>query len=277
MKSIGIVITTYESPEWLEKVLWGYSAQRFRDFEVIIADDGSSPMTEGLIEQMRIETGMRIRHVWHEHHGFRKCRILNRAIHESDADYLIFTDGDCIPRSDFVQVHYEYAREGHFLSGGIVRLPRGMSHEVQRQEILDGSLFRIRRLLLGGVPLSLKLRLMTRSRMAGRLLERMSTTKPTFNGYNSSAWKSDLLSVNGFDERMQYGGLDRELGERLVRFGVKPISIRHKTVVLHLDHDRSYRRSDLMAANRRLRDQNQIHWTTWTDYGLRQESRQHAA
>ena len=40
----------------------------------------------------------------------------------------------------------------------------------------------------------------------------ITTTRPTFNGHNASAWKDDILRVNGFDERMEYGGLDRELG-----------------------------------------------------------------
>ena len=36
----SIVISTYNAPEWLEKVIWGYSVQSCNDFELVIADDG---------------------------------------------------------------------------------------------------------------------------------------------------------------------------------------------------------------------------------------------
>lgn len=100
----AVIISTYNSPYALEKVLWGYAAQTFRDFELIVADDGSSPATRCLIEHFDHEV-MPTRHVWHEDFGFRKCTILNRAIVAADVDYLILSDGDCIPRSNFVETH----------------------------------------------------------------------------------------------------------------------------------------------------------------------------
>ena len=49
---LSVVITTYNSPLWLEKVLWGYSAQQHRDFEIVIGDDGSTEETAQLIQRM---------------------------------------------------------------------------------------------------------------------------------------------------------------------------------------------------------------------------------
>ena len=37
----SVIFTTYNSPTWLEKVLWGFFSQTYRDFEIVIADDGS--------------------------------------------------------------------------------------------------------------------------------------------------------------------------------------------------------------------------------------------
>ncbi len=270
MNPISIIVTTYESPAWLEKVLWGYAAQSYPEFEILVADDGSSPLTEGLIDQMRSQTSLNIRHVWHERSGFRKCRILNQAILVAQYPYLLFTDGDCIPRNDFVEVHARYARSRCFLSGGIVRLSRLLSHSVSQSEIMDGSLFRMRSLVSRGLPIDRKLRFLFRSKSIARIFERVSTTRATFNGYNTSAWKDDLLAVNGFDERMQYGGLDRELGERLVNAKIKPVSIRHRTVCLHLDHDRDYKRPELIAENHRIRNVTRQSESTWTQYGIYQ-------
>src|ERR1700741_35568 len=112
--SVGVVFTTYNRPHDLERVLAGYARQTHSRFEIVIADDGSGDETRACIVRARDTWGLDIRHVWHEDIGFRKCRILNRAIEETPAEYLIFTDGDCIPHPDFVRGHVALARPGHF-------------------------------------------------------------------------------------------------------------------------------------------------------------------
>src|SRR5687768_17180449 len=102
---VSVVISTYNSPEWLEKVLWGYEFQTYRNFELVIADDGSGDSTREIIDRFKTQSGLDVIHVWHEDRGFQKSEILNKAIQASKTDYLIFSDGDCIPRKDFVGVH----------------------------------------------------------------------------------------------------------------------------------------------------------------------------
>ena len=77
MADTSVIITTYNNPAWLEKVLWSYTCQTRKDFEILIADDGSNDETRELIEAMRSQVPFPIRHVWQEDDGFRKCRILN--------------------------------------------------------------------------------------------------------------------------------------------------------------------------------------------------------
>src|ERR1044071_9494526 len=100
--TVGVVFTTYNRPHDLARVLAGYARQTHKDFELVIADDGSGDETRACIEAARRVWKLNIRHLWQEDIGFRKCRILNRAIVETGADYLILTDGDCIPHPDFV-------------------------------------------------------------------------------------------------------------------------------------------------------------------------------
>ncbi|MEL1222231.1 MAG: glycosyltransferase, partial [Candidatus Neomarinimicrobiota bacterium] len=97
MPSISVIISTYNKPHFLEKVLTGYCFQTFNDFEIIIADDGSSNETKEMIAKFDQLLPQKIYHVWHEDNGFRKCKILNAAILKSSNDYLVFSDGDCIP------------------------------------------------------------------------------------------------------------------------------------------------------------------------------------
>lgn len=106
---VSIIITTYNAEEWLRKVLIGFSVQSESDFEIVIADDGSTPKTKELIDSFSSKFKFPIVHVWQEDEGFQKSKILNRAILKSSSDYLLFTDGDCIPRKDFVAVHLKHS------------------------------------------------------------------------------------------------------------------------------------------------------------------------
>lgn len=93
---ISIIVSTYNAEEWLKKVLWGFEQQIFKDFEVVIADDGSKEPTKILLEEMAKKVHYPIVHVWQEDDGFQKSRILNKAVTACSADYIIMTDGDCI-------------------------------------------------------------------------------------------------------------------------------------------------------------------------------------
>ena len=101
--TIGIIVSTYNNPEWLRKTLFGYTLQTVMPDEVVVADDGSTSETRDLIDQFRDR--LPIKHVWHEDRGFQKSEILNKAIAASTSDYLIFTDQDCVPRRDFIATH----------------------------------------------------------------------------------------------------------------------------------------------------------------------------
>ena len=66
---VAVVLSTYNQPAALEKVLWGYSVQTHRAFEVVVADDGSTAETADLLERLR---GVQIRYrapCLHLHHA----------------------------------------------------------------------------------------------------------------------------------------------------------------------------------------------------------------
>lgn len=252
---VSVVVTTYNHPEWLEKVLWGFEAQGFRDFELLVADDGSDDRTREVIARVGAAVRYPIRHVWHPHEGFRKCTILNAAIAASAGEYLFFTDGDCIPRPDLLAVHVRHAERGRFLSGGYLKLPMGTSQAITKDDILAGRATDARWLRAHGTPWSRRLQRLAWGPALSSLLDRLTPTRPSFNGHNASAWRDDLVRVNGFDERLEWGGLDRELGERLENAGVRGKQLRHRALVVHLDHGRGYKRPEAMARNRAIRDE----------------------
>lgn len=267
---MGVVITTYNAPRWLEHVLTGYEQQSDPDFTVIVADDGSGPETTAVIQAFQQRQKLNLQHVWHEDRGFRKCTILNKAIAQTECDYLIFTDGDCIPRADFIAVHRAMARPGYFLSGGYIKLTMPVSEAIAAADIEQGRIFNAHWLTRHGQPRTHKLWKLTRSPIKRRLLNALTPTRPTWNGMNSSTWTADLIAVNGFNEDMQYGGLDRELGERLWNRGLKSRQIRYSAVCLHLDHARGYAKPEIWAKNNAIRAEVRRSGKSWTEHGIKQ-------
>ncbi|HAI37445.1 MAG TPA: glycosyl transferase family 2, partial [Maribacter sp.] len=153
---ISIIVSTYNAEEWLKKVLWGFEQQIFKDFEVVIADDGSKEPTKILLEEMAKKVHYPIVHVWQEDDGFQKSRILNKAVTACSADYIIMTDGDCIPREDFVQVHYINKEPGYFISGGYYMLPMNISKLITLEDIEKQRCFNIQWLKEKGIPQTFK-------------------------------------------------------------------------------------------------------------------------
>ncbi|MFO7551343.1 MAG: glycosyltransferase family 2 protein [Haliea sp.] len=265
---IGVVITTYNSPRWLAKVLAGYEQQSHRDFSAIIADDGSGDETRAVIDRFRERGVLHLEHVWHEDQGFRKCRILNQAIARTHCDYLIFTDGDCIPQPNLVATHRRLAAPGHFLSGGYIKLTLPVSESLTEADITSGVVFDYDWLVARGQPRTHKLWKLLRKPWKQNLLNCITPASATWNGMNSSTWTRDLVAVNGFNEDMQYGGLDRELGERLWNYGHKSRQIRFSTVCLHLDHGRGYASPETWTQNRAIRKAVKRDRSWWTSNGI---------
>jgi len=264
----SVIISTYNQPEWLKKVLIGYEQQSFKNFEIIIADDGSTEETEAVITKFKTDSKLKITHVWQEDDGFRKTIILNKAIIKTQADYLIFTDGDCIPRADFVETHLKLKKKNCFLSGGYFKLPLHISEAISDDDIKTQRCFNKGWLLEQGLKKSFKTNKLTASGFKEQFLNTMTPTKATFDGMNVSVWKNDVIKVNGFDERMEYGGEDRELGERLMNLGIKPIQIRYSAICLHLDHERSYINEVALVKNKAIRKVTKQNKSVWTEFGL---------
>lgn len=267
--AISVIFTTYNQPEWLRKVLIGFCYQSFTDFEVLVADDGSGEETTAVVREMQAKAPYPIQHIWHPDEGYQKCQILNKAISASRAEYLVFTDGDCIPRSDFLEAHWENRAPDRFLSGGLTRLPMSISHAISDDDIATGRCFDLQYLnqLVDGEYVR-NAKKLTQNKVLATFLNRFTTARASWNGSNASTYKAHILAVNGMDERMQYGGQDRELGERLSNFGIKGKQVRYKAILLHLDHKRGYMTDEGWKLNYGIRKFTKEQKLTWTKYGI---------
>jgi len=264
----SVILSTYNSVEWLEKVLWGFSTQTTTDFEIVIADDGSREATRELIDRLRKDFSIPIIHVWQEDNGFQKSQILNKAIIASTSDYLIFTDGDCIPRADFVEVHTKNREQGYFLSGGYYKLPMDISKAITKDDIIAQNCFHLPWLKSHGLKSSWKNIKFLASGLSSKILNLITPTNSSWNGHNSSGWKNDLIAVNGFNQEMQYGGQDRELGERLFNKGLKSKQIRYSAICVHLDHKRGYVNKETWKKNYAIRENTRKNKVIKTPVGI---------
>jgi glycosyltransferase involved in cell wall biosynthesis len=253
---VSVIITTYNAVEWLQKVLVGFSVQTECDFEIVIADDGSTSETKELLSLFSSKFKYPIVHVWQEDEGFQKSKILNKAILKSNSEYLLFTDGDCIPRKDFVAMHLKYQEKGYFLSGGYFKLPLSISKLITDKNVLGENCFDLNWLKRNGFKANFKSSKLTKSAVFANFMNWITPTKRSWNGHNSSGWKSDIIAVNGFNHDMQYGGLDRELGERLFNNGLLSKQIRYSAICVHLDHARGYSTPEIWQKNKGIREYN---------------------
>ena len=251
---LSVIVSTYDKPHDLERVLWGYAAQTDRGFELLVADDGSGAEIAAVVDRVRGATGLPIVHVWHEDRGFRKSEIMNRAIVASTGDYLLFTDGDSIPRADLVAVHRALARPGAYLGGGYLKLPAEASQAITVDDVRDGRFVELRWLRANGWRPGRRALRLVRSPVLAAALDRLTPTAPLFAGNNASVWRDAMIEANGFDMEMGYGGLDRAVGYRLVNLGIRGVQIRHRAVCMHLHHQRPYKDAEVMRRNREILD-----------------------
>lgn len=264
--TVGVIISTYNHPEQLEKALWGLKYQSRLADEIIVADDGSGESTRELIA--RYSDTMPIRHIWHEDKGFRKTTILNKAVEEAQSDYLIFIDQDLIARNDFIFNHCLYARRGHFISGGAVMIPKELSTALTEEDIRSGNAFRIAWLRQHGMRWNWKMSKLWSSAWGCKWLNRLTPARASWNGGNASTWREYILQAKGFDQRMRYGAEDREFGQRLENAGIQGIQLRYGTSLLHLWHERPYRNEEDFARNRAIWCETKKQRLTTTAYGI---------
>ena len=249
---VAVIVTTYNRPDALAAVLDGYAAQDAA-FELLVADDGSPDATRSLIEERAKRASCPVRHVWQEDRGFRAAAIRNRALAQTDADYVIFSDGDCVPPRRFVSRHLALAEPGYFLSGNRILLSEHFTAEVLRLRLpIHG--WSTSKWLAAWLRRDVNRALPLLDLPDGAHRKRSPQRWKGVKTCNLSAWRRDLLLVNGLDESYCGWGLeDSDLVIRLLRAGITHKSARFAAPVFHLWHP-EFDRSRLADNQRQLNE-----------------------
>lgn len=266
-----LILSTYDSPGPLLLCLASVARQATLPGSIAIADDGSGPETrEAIARFAAAHPETPIRHVWHEDRGFRKTVILNKAIVSSEAEHLVFIDGDVMIHPCFYARHLELARPGRFCTGSLIRLDAAATASVTEAMVTSGQVFDRGwlREMRAIDRLGTWLKTMPFPKPVMNLLEIASPVQKALCGANASAFRADLLRVNGYDETMKYGGEDKELGIRLINAGVAGRHLRFTAPLVHLDHPRGYRDEAEIARHRRVIRESRTRKTVWTPHGI---------
>ncbi|MDE0205387.1 MAG: glycosyltransferase family 2 protein [Candidatus Tectomicrobia bacterium] len=234
---VSVIVSTYNWPQTLDLVLSALDEQHYAEFEILVADDGSTDDTAALIRVHPAGRCRAIQHVWQPDNGFRKAEVVNKAILKAVGDYIIFLDGDCIPRPNWLAQHAKLAQPRRFVTGNRLLLTAPFTEHVMANRIAVGRYSFMdwwRRRDLGTYEVLSKLLYLPDGPWR-HLRKRL--TKYLF-GSNFAAWRRDLVAVNGLDARYQgWGKEDNDLAARLIHAGVLRKDGRYATSVIHLWHE----------------------------------------
>ncbi|MBC8325651.1 MAG: glycosyltransferase family 2 protein [Verrucomicrobia subdivision 3 bacterium] len=238
---ISLIISTYDRPGALSKVMLGVARQVAAPCEVILADDGSGELTRAVVEKLADQLSAPFRHFWHEDSGFRKTKILNRAIAGARGDYIVLLDGDCVPHRRFIADHSQLAERGWWVQGrrSFIREQFSPSFQPSRTGFFNWWLRGRASGLFKGVRWPMP-------------FIRHDQAQRGIIGCNMGVWREDLFKVNGFDESFEGWGLeDSDLGNRLYHLGRHRKLVYGRAIIHHLNHP-ELPREDLPANHDRL-------------------------
>ena len=196
--------------------------------EVLVADDGSGEETRKVIEKYKDILSIPLKHIWQEDEGFRKSAILNKAIANTNADYIIQIDGDCIMHPFFIDDHLNSAQENTYIYGSRVNIkpeavPMVIKEKFAKFPMFSGAIKNRTRNL--------------RIPVLQRIYKPNSIFSKKTRGCNISYWRSSFIGVNGYDETMEgWGREDSEFVLRLLNNGVKGKRLRYGGIVYHIYH-----------------------------------------
>jgi glycosyltransferase involved in cell wall biosynthesis len=232
----SVIIAVYKKPDFLEKVLLSLLNQTNKDFEVVIADDGSGPEIAEVVEKYGNSFPFPIQHVRHDHCGFRKTVIANKAVIRSRSDYLVFIDGDSLLHHSFLAQHLGKRKINTVLSGRRVMLDRELTERVTADDVRSGRIektsFWIRHCDPGSIKHGLHAPFINDVEV---LLH--SGGRYGILGANFSLFRGDFYRINGYDERIIGRGLeDDNLANRFRVAGLRIRTMSRRAIQYHLFH-----------------------------------------
>lgn len=244
---VSVVVPTYKDVQALELILDALAVQTYTDFEVVVAEDDNADEVKDFLNSYIAP--YKIKHYSQEDKGWRKAKAMNAAILLCEGEYIIFFDGDCIPYSTFVEGHFLLSEKNRVLCGRRVNTGDNITKLLRDKEINVSSIenhflsfwSKFKEDNARHIEQGLYLR---PNSFFYNFLIKILDKKKTLVGCNFSAFKNDMLKINGFDESYPSGDIadDVDVEWRLNAIGVSNKSCRYATNLIHLNHSRADRK-----------------------------------
>ena len=252
---ISVIIPTYNRPDALKLILSAFDMQSDREFEVIVADDGSKDDTKKVVQQKMLDCSFPITYAYQNDEGFRAPKVRNLGVSKAKGEYLIFLDGDCVPRPSFIACHRRLAQKNFLVAGNRILLKEDFTQfVVEKQEPIYAYSFLkwVSVYLKHGINRLHPLIVLPYFQNLRNLKKKWKKARSC----NFALFKDDFVKVDGFDSDFKgWGYEDSDLAIRLIHAGVLIKSGRYATGVFHLYHhenDRSREKENLEMLNVRL-------------------------
>ncbi len=100
---VSVIVVTYNRAHFLKDALDSIQRQTFRDYEIILVDDGSTDNTKEIVKQYE-----GIRYIYQEHGGISKAR--NTAIRAARGKWIATLDSDDLWKEEKLQKQVDYLR-----------------------------------------------------------------------------------------------------------------------------------------------------------------------
>jgi glycosyltransferase involved in cell wall biosynthesis len=225
--TVSLVISTFNQPGALAKALGGVRLQTRQVDEILISDDGSDDSTRDIVDQFAANSPAPVKHIWHEHDGFRKTVILNKTVVAASGACLIFTDGDCVPHPKFVADHIALAEKGFWVQGRRCFVREEFVSQFDAGKIPAWSWMLTGKITGAGKGIRWPVPIIRRD-----------TKQRGIIGCNMAFWRDDLEAVNGFDEDYCGWGVgeDSDIGTRLYNLGRQRKFVYGRAITFHLNH-----------------------------------------
>lgn len=237
--TVSVMIAVYKDVESLSIIIDALKRQTYKNFEVVIAEDGENIQMKEYIATI---TGLKIKHTTQQDIGVRKASSQNNGIIASSGEYLILIDGDCVPYTTFVEAHMALAERGCVLSGRRVNLSESLTQKVKSREI---DIMDIEKRFYKYITLAFEKNskyeygiYFSPNGWLYSLLSKLRKRNTSLLGCNFSFFKNDIVAINGFDEGYGETSLsdDTDLDWRFRSFGLKLKSCKNTANMFHLWH-----------------------------------------
>lgn len=253
---ISVIISVYDKYEYLYCVLKSLAKQTEKQFEVVIAEDCEKKEMIEYLEKWKKEFSFLIKHVSQEDIGFRKNKILNKALTVCEGEGIIVIDGDCLLHKKFIENYKKYFLEGYdVIFGRRCELSEKLTKKILKSK--GDYKIKIWNLVF---PYS---KAWTEA-IYFPLIQYTKKRKLRLLGSNMGFSKKIIFKINGFNEEYTGAGIgeDSDLQWRFLAINAKYKASKNTLIQYHLYHGRNERINNINGWKilNRTRDNNE--WFT---------------